>query len=184
MPPTHAKFRSDQSLCAESDDFAAFACVLSREPMTRRRAARAARRGRRRRLEARQSSLSPAPAGLFFAEANLDTAPMGRRYSSNYKSKWRQHLTPDLREHFRSVGVDLVRVDVANRNYRVPNKHEAALAWLEEQRVAQTATDRWRFWAILLVTFITALAAIWAVMATRSWDVDLLRSIGWWPRPN
>jgi hypothetical protein len=58
--------------------------------------------------------------------------------------EWDQHLTPDRRRHFDSIGVEGVQFDVSNHCYSAAEKHFAALAWLREKRLEmeRIAADR------------------------------------------
>lgn len=42
--------------------------------------------------------------------------------------EWSQHLKPELRKHFRSIGRELVEHDVASHKYGALQKHSADLA--------------------------------------------------------
>lgn len=68
------------------------------------------------------------------------------QHSPKYHAR-KQHLTQELRDKFKSVGERLVESEVQRRAYRRPEKQQAALAWLEEQRVrrGRSETLKWVF---------------------------------------
>ncbi len=81
--------------------------------------------------------------------------------------EWSKHLTPDLREHFESVGRELVKHNVANHLYVAPDKHLAALAWLAEQRQENEQKDTARHWLLFTVGVLTLLVALLGVAAIK-----------------
>ncbi len=81
--------------------------------------------------------------------------------------EWSQHLTPELRKHFGSIGKDLVEHDVANHLYVAPDKHFAALAYLAEQRQAEQQREQLRFVWVLVVGLLTLFAALLGVAVTK-----------------
>ncbi len=80
--------------------------------------------------------------------------------------EWSQHLTRELRKHFKSVGRALVEHDVAINRYGVSSKYYAALAWLVEQRQADQQRDRMRFGWLLVVGLLTLFVALLGVAVT------------------
>jgi len=70
----------------------------------------------------------------------------------------REHLTPELREHFEKTGYDGVFFDVAHHRYSTPEKHRAALYWLREQRADREDREGMRFRTLLTVGVLTLLA--------------------------
>ncbi len=81
--------------------------------------------------------------------------------------KWSKHLTLELREHFGSVGRELVKHDVANHLYVAPDKHFAALAWLAEQRQENEQKDTARHWLLFTVAVLTFIAALLGFAVTK-----------------
>ena len=81
--------------------------------------------------------------------------------------EWSQHLTGELREHFKSVGRVLVEQDVAIHRYGASSKYYAALAWLAEQRQADQQRDRMRFVWLLVVGLLTLFVALLGVAVTK-----------------
>ena len=83
-----------------------------------------------------------------------------------HHSKWPEFLTPDRERHFERVGEDLVMRDVFEHNYGKPEKHYAALYWLEKKRNAREARHALALtigkWTLLIagLTLIAALIAI------------------------
>ena len=76
---------------------------------------------------------------------------------SNLK-KWKQHLTKGRREHFESVGEELVRAAVAAHSYSNPDKYYGALVWLAEER-KRANLKGWLMTVVGIVGVAIALAA-------------------------
>lgn len=74
--------------------------------------------------------------------------------------EWSNRLTPELREHFESIGRELVEHDVANHRYMAPEKKFAALAWLAEQRQEDEQKNTARHWLLFTVGAVTFIAAL------------------------
>ena len=81
--------------------------------------------------------------------------------------EWSKHLTPELREHFKSIGRMLVEHDVANHRYGAFNKHYAALAWLAEQRQEGRRKESARFWLLFTVGVLTLSIALLGLAVTK-----------------
>ena len=84
------------------------------------------------------------------------------RYSQKYEER-KRHLTPELRDKFKSLGVIVLEGELANRAYGSQEKVWAALAWLEEQReqasVRQGRSEAIK-WGIAVIGAIAASIAI------------------------
>jgi len=61
--------------------------------------------------------------------------------------RWVHHITPELRDHFEQIGVDLVTLDVSNHRYTNQEKQWAAIAWLHEKNNRPDWWNRIGFWA-------------------------------------
>jgi hypothetical protein len=86
------------------------------------------------------------------------------------------------REHLEELGEDVVRYRLGNR-MAIGNKAENnpspefAGAWLTEKAKARSRKENFRFWAILIVAVISAIAAVIAAAPViKSW-------IGWQAKP-
>ena len=78
--------------------------------------------------------------------------------------EWSKLLTPELREYFGSLGKEVVEQQVADRRNMAPEKHFAALAWLDEQRQEEeqrsTTAKHWMLFTVAVLTFIAALLGV------------------------
>jgi hypothetical protein len=78
-------------------------------------------------------------------------------------------LTPEYRQWFDGIDEDLVRFDVSNHRYKAPEKHYAALAWLDERRDKKEKQEATRHkviaWLTGLTLFVAALGALFAFLA-------------------
>ena len=72
----------------------------------------------------------------------------------------RKYLTPEYREWFDALDEDLVRHDVSNHNYKKPEKHYAAIAWLDERREKKEKQEATRFRIVAWLTAITLVVAV------------------------
>jgi hypothetical protein len=77
---------------------------------------------------------------------------------SNQKRKqWAEHLTPELQDHFDFVGEELVRYDVSQHRYnKSPEKHKAALVWLDENRRKPERREKATFWLVAISVVLSA----------------------------
>ena len=69
--------------------------------------------------------------------------------------EWEENLTPERRQHFESVGEDLVKRDVDR--YMQDSKKFAALAWLGEKRQKQEVREGRLFRLVLLSVILSAI---------------------------
>jgi hypothetical protein len=69
-------------------------------------------------------------------------------------------ITPNNRKLFESMGVHAVRTDLLRAfkgNQRIPPGE--ALEWLSEQEGKQRRRETWRYWIMLWLTLVAAIAA-------------------------
>ena len=76
---------------------------------------------------------------------------------------WEKNLTPELRQHFESVGEDLVQKDLYQ--YALESKKFAALAWLGEKRETREVREA-RLFRLVLATLIVSMIGVGAVFFT------------------
>ncbi len=72
----------------------------------------------------------------------------------------KKHL-PSYRAHFEKLTQSVVEHHVANRLFKDDEKRFAALAWLNELREKQRATETWRFrWTLIVAAATLAVAGL------------------------
>ncbi len=76
------------------------------------------------------------------------------------RDEWKQHLTPELRDHFERIGEELVQFDVAHHNYKEPAKHFAAIYWLGEKRIGRDNRESRMFWLVVVSVIVSAFGLI------------------------
>lgn len=86
-----------------------------------------------------------------------------------HPSRWPALLTSDREKHFERIGVELVTYDIANHRYEDPEKHFAALYWLDRKRKSddkrQAAVLRVGKWT-LIVALLTLIATLISITAS------------------
>ncbi len=69
--------------------------------------------------------------------------------------EWEEHLTPEFRQYFDSVGEDFVKRDLDA--YQQPGKNAAAKAWLLEKRQKREVRDARLFRLVVLSVIFSAI---------------------------
>jgi hypothetical protein len=69
-------------------------------------------------------------------------------------------ISPVSRAKFEKLGLNSVRNDIG-KGWLIPDHEESlqARAWVREQEIRSEGYDRWRFWSMLIFTFVAAVAA-------------------------
>ena len=81
--------------------------------------------------------------------------------------EWSKRLTPELRECFGTLGKEVVEQQVADRRHMAPEKHFAALAWLDEQRQEEEQRSTARHWMLFTVAVLTFIAVLLGFAVTK-----------------
>jgi hypothetical protein len=78
----------------------------------------------------------------------------------------------EIRQQFKKIGLATIRADFVNGGHRFigAQNRELARDWIAEQEAAKSRTESIRYWTMLILTFIAAVAAVIAAIPTfASW---------------